>query len=400
MKEILVYLDSEINLSDEKSAIMSIRNIINYFDSLSIQYDLETLTNILTKSKKLTDLIKYISENNITIFDDCYPIDDFLLIYEINHNRKFALSWSENTKDEELNSTKLYLDQLPKRLTEEQEKILIKKIHTDESAKKLFIESNLKLVVFIARKYDNRFLSFLDLVQEGNLGLMRAVDMFDYKKDVKFSTYAVYWIRQYIRRAILSKTRALNLPYGLSEQIESVKRVMDEYEKTYGKNPSIEELSKMTKLSIDKLKMVLSYTNHALSLSDTVYDNNGNESSELIDTIVDDKTSDFTDDFIRKETNYDIRRELFASKKLDEKSKLIIALRYGLYDGVYRTLEEVGKIFGYTKANVSRIELKAFRILRNSTVLQELADKDNNYYQNPGKRAFSVSRSFKKRYDA
>ena len=124
MKEILVYLDSEINLSDEKSAIMSIRNIINYFDSLSIQYDLETLTNILTKSKKLTDLIKYISENNITIFDDCYPIDDFLLIYEINHNRKFALSWSENTKDEELNSTKLYLDQLPKRLTEEQEKIL------------------------------------------------------------------------------------------------------------------------------------------------------------------------------------------------------------------------------------------------------------------------------------
>ena len=142
MKEILVYLDSEINLSDEKSAIMSIRNIINYFDSLSIQYDLETLTNILTKSKKLTDLIKYISENNITIFDDCYPIDDFLLIYEINHNRKFALSWSENTKDEELNSTKLYLDQLPKRLTEEQEKILIKKIHTDESAKKLFIESN------------------------------------------------------------------------------------------------------------------------------------------------------------------------------------------------------------------------------------------------------------------
>ena len=384
MKEILVYLDSEINLSDEKSAIMSIRNIINYFDSLSIQYDLETLTNILTKSKKLTDLIKYISENNITIFDDCYPIDDFLLIYEINHNRKFALSWSENTKDEELNSTKLYLDQLPKRLTEEQEKTLIKKIHTDESAKKLFIESNLKLVVFIARKYDNRFLSFLDLVQEGNLGLMRAVDMFDYKKDVKFSTYAVYWIRQYIRRAILSKTRALNLPYGLSEQIESVKRVMDEYEKTYGKNPSIEELSKMTKLSIDKLKMVLSYTNHALSLSDTVYDNNGYESSE----------------FIRKETNYDIRRELFASKKLDEKSKLIIALRYGLYDGVYRTLEEVGKIFGYTKANVSRIELKAFRILRSSTVLQELADKDNNYYQNPGKRAFSVSRSFKKRYDA
>ena len=175
---------------------------------------------------------------------------------------------------------------------------------------------------------------------------------------------------------------------------------MDEYEKTYGKNPSIEELSKMTKLSIDKLKMVLSYTNHALSLSDTVYDNNGNESSELMDTIVDDKTSDFTDDFIRKETNYDIRRELFTSKKLDEKSKLIIALRYGLYDGVYRTLEEVGKIFGYTKANVSRIELKAFRILRSSTVLQELADKDNNYYQNPGKRAFSVSRSFKKRYDA
>ena len=342
--------------------------------------------------EELEDITKYLEQQGVTIeegMEDLLKDDD---LKDIVNNIKVD------------DPVKLYLKDIGgvSLLTSEQEIELAKRIlQGDEQAKKELSERNLKLVVAIAKKYVNRSsMQFLDLIQEGNLGLMRAVDMFDYKKDVKFSTYAVYWIRQYIRRAILSKTRALNLPYGLSEQIESVKRVMDEYEKTYGKNPSIEELSKMTKLSIDKLKMVLSYTNHALSLSDTVYDNNGNESSELMDTIVDDKTSDFTDDFIRKETNYDIRRELFASKKLDEKSKLIIALRYGLYDGVYRTLEEVGKIFGYTKANVSRIELKAFRILRSSTVLQELADKDNNYYQNPGKRAFSVSRSFKKRYDA
>ena len=399
MKEILVYLDSEINLSDEKSAIVSIRNIINYFDSLSIQYDLETLTNILTKSKKLTDLIKYILEDNITIFDDCYPIDDFLLIYEINHNRKFVLSWSENAKDEELDLTKLYLDQLPKRLTEEQEKLLSKKIHTDESAKKLFIESNLRLVVFIAKKYDNKFLSFLDLIQEGNMGLMHAVDLFDCEKNVKFSTYASYWIKQYITRAIITKTRTIGLPYVISTQVYNVRHVIEEHEKKYGSKPSLEELSHLTNIDIEKVKTILSFSEHILSLSDTINNMNSGESSELIDTIVDDKTSYFEDNFIRQETNYDIRRELFSSRKLDDKSKIVLALRYGLYDGTYRTLESVGKILGYTKANISRIEIKALRILRASNIMKELADKDICYDESPVKTNFSVTKNFKKRYD-
>lgn len=396
MKEVLDYLDKEIDLSNDKSIIISARKVINYFDNLSSSYDLETLSNILSKSKKLNELIKSIIDNNVTIFNYSYPIDDLILIYDIKYNRNLQLSKPESNKNEDLNLIKLYLEQIPKRLTEEQEKIIIRKIHTDESAKKLFIESNLRLVVFIAKRYDNRFLSFLDLIQEGNLGLMHAVELYDYKKNVKFSTYAVHWIKQYIRRAIISKTRTLNVSYCISEQIESVKRVIDEYEKTYGKEPSLEELSELTKLSIDKLKTVIANSNQVLSLSETISDGKGND-AELMDVIMDEKASSFTDEIIRKETSYDIRKAIFSSKKLNDKAKIVIALRYGLYDGKYRTLEDVGKILGYTKAHISKIEINAFRILRSLTEIQELADKENS--DQIKKRTFNATKKFKNRYD-
>lgn len=398
MKEIIDYFDKEIDLTNEKRIMTSTYNIINYFNNLDIDYDIETLSNILIKSNKLLSLIKYITKNNISLFDNEYPINDFILIYDVKYNTNNKYS-SEYDEKQDLSLVKLYLNSLPKRLNEEQEKLLLKKVHTDESARKLFIESNLRLVVFIAKKYDNRFLSFLDLIQEGNMGLMHAVDLFDCEKNVRFSTYAVYWIKQYITRAIITKSRTLSLPYGLSSQVQSVKCVIEEYEKNYGNTPSIEKLSELTNIDIDRLKTILEFSEHTLSLFDTVNNKNNEESSELVDTVLDEKTSYFTDDYIRKETNYDIRHELFSSKQLDEKSKLVLALRYGLYDGEYRTLESVGKILGYTKANISRIEIKALRILRASSIMKELAGKDENYNDVSVKTNFSVTKNFKKRYD-
>lgn len=396
MKEIVSYLENEIDLTNEKNLIISINKIISYFNDLDDNYDIETLTNILTKSNKLVSLMKYIVDNNIDMYDNTYPISDFILIYEIKY--KSINKDLECTSKEDLNLVRLYLEQLPKRLTDEQEKTLLKKIHSDESAKKLFIESNLRLVVFIAKKYDNRFLSFLDLIQEGNMGLMHAVDLFDCEKNVKFSTYAVYWIKQYITRALITKTRTLSLPYGITTQVNNVKLAINEYEKMHGNKPSLEDISHLTNMSKERVKYLLSLSEHTLSLYDTVINKNNEESSELVDTIIDDKTSYFTEDFIRKETNYDIRRELFSCRQLDDKSKLVLALRYGLYDGTYRTLESVGKILGYTKANVSRIEIKALRILRASNIMRELADKDS-FEDAPVKTNFSVTKNFKKRYD-
>ena len=400
MKEIVSYLENEIDLTNENSLMISLHKIVSYFDNLGVNYDIETLTNILNQSKKLISLIKYIVENNIDIFDNTYPINDFVLIYEIKYNNSNkSLINLEDTNREDINLVKLYLEQLPKRLTADQEKLLLKKIHTDESAKKLFIESNLRLVVFIAKKYDNKFLSLLDLIQEGNMGLMHAVDLFDCEKNVKFSTYASHWIKQYITRAIITKTRTVSLPYVISTQVYKVRHVIEEYEKKYGSRPTLEEISHLTNIDIEKVKNVLSFGEDTLSLSNTINNKNSQESSELMDTILDDKTSYFEDNFIRQETNYDIRRELFSSKKLDDKSKIVLALRYGLYDGTYRTLESVGKILGYTRANVSRIEIKALRILRASNVMKELADKDICYDESPVKTNFSVTKSFKKRYD-
>lgn len=396
MDEILEYLENEINLSNKKKTIISTNKIIDYFNDLNCVYDFDYLSNILIKSNKLKLLIEYIIINKIDIFNDMYPISDFIIIYEIkNENNGYIVK----NDSEELDIINLYLSELPKKLTDKQEKMLLKKIHTDESVKRLFIESNLKLVAFIAKKYNNKYVPFLDLVQEGNLGLIKAVELFDVDKNVKFSTYAVYWIKQYIKRAIYVKSKVVSLSYSLGEKIETVKHVINNYEMLYGVTPSLEELSKLTSLSIYKLKEILLNSENIVSLSTSLYDNNGQENNQLGDIIEDKNASSYIDDFIRNETNNEIRHELFSSNKLTDKMKLILALRFGLYDGSFRTQEEVGKIFGYTKANISRIEKKAFRILSKSKVLRELAGKED-YESNKLGTSFYVTKTFKKRYDA
>lgn len=378
MKEILLFLENNIHMDDNNSINKSIDDIIDYFNCLDKNYDFEFLMGILKKSNRLNELIRYISNNDITNFKSDYPIGDLLLTYSIINTRDSYLKPYQTDKDKGIITIGSYISNLPKNLTEEQERLLSMKIHTDESAKRLFIESNLRLVVFVANQYINQELPFADLIQEGNLGLLRAVEMFDYNKGVRFSTYAVRWIRQYIKRAILSKGRVVKLPFLLNEQTRKMNYLIDEYESRYGKYPSLEELSDMMNLPINKIKEFIEYSYDAVPLSAKVKGNKNDETTELMNVIEDENTSNYVKEFIQRETNYDIRRALFTSPRISDKAKMILALRYGFYNGECWTLERIGKIYGVTKQNIAQIESTALKRLRKTAIFQELADKTIN----------------------
>lgn len=378
MKEILLFLENNIHTDDNNSINKSIDDIIDYFNCLDENYDFEFLMGILKKSNRLNELIRYISNNDITNFKSDYPIGDLLLTYSIINTRDSYLKPYQTDKDKGIMTISSYIRNLPKNLTEEQERLLSMKIHTDESAKRLFIESNLRLVVFVANQYINQELPFADLIQEGNLGLLRAVEMFDYNKGVKFSTYAIRWIRQYIKRAILSKGRVVKLPFLLNEQTRKMNYLIDEYESRYGKYPSLEELSDMMNLPINKIKELIEYSYDAVPLSTEVKGNKNDETTELMNVIEDENTSNYVKEFIQRETNYDIRRALFTSPRISDKAKMILALRYGFFNGECWTLERIGKIYGVTKQNIAQIESTALKRLRKTAIFQELADKTIN----------------------
>lgn len=378
MKEILLFLENNIHTDDNNSINKSIDDIIDYFNCLDENYDFEFLMGILKKSNRLNELIRYISNNDITNFKSDYPIGDLLLTYSIINTRDSYLKPYQTDKDKGIMTISSYIRNLPKNLTEEQERLLSMKIHTDESAKRLFIESNLRLVVFVANQYINQELPFADLIQEGNLGLLRAVEMFDYNKGVRFSTYAIRWIRQYIKRAILSKGRVVKLPFLLNEQTRKMNYLIDEYESRYGKYPSLEELSDMMNLPINKIKEFIEYSYDAVPLSTEVKGNKNDETTELMNVIEDENTSNYVKEFIQRETNYDIRRALFTSPRISDKAKMILALRYGFYNGECWTLERIGKIYGVTKQNIAQIESTALKRLRKTAIFQELADKTIN----------------------
>lgn len=378
MKEILLFLENNIHMDDNNSINKSIDDIIDYFNCLDENYDFEFLMGILKKSNRLNELIRYISNNDITNFKSDYPIGDLLLAYSIINTRDSYLKPYQTDKDKEIITIGSYIRNLPKNLTEEQERLLSMKIHTDESAKRLFIESNLRLVVFVANQYINQELPFADLIQEGNLGLLRAVETFDYNKGVRFSTYAVRCIRQYIKRAILSKGRVVKLPFLLNEQTRKMNYLIDEYESRYGKYPSLEELSDVMNLPINKIKELIEYSYDAVPLSTEVKGNKNDEITELMNVIEDENTSNYVKEFIQRETNYDIRRALFTSPIISDKAKMILALRYGFYNGECWTLEKIGKIYGVTKQNIAQIESTALKRLRKTAIFQELADKTIN----------------------
>ena len=270
-------------------------------------------------------------------------------------------------------SVKMYLKEIGKYdlLKPEEEPILAKRIlEGDESAKQRLINCNLRLVVNIAKHYVGRGMQFLDLIQEGNLGLMKAVDKFDYTKGYKFSTYATWWIRQAITRAIADQARTIRIPVHMVETINKMTRIQRQLIQDLGREPTAEEISEAIggELSPKRIREIQRIALEPVSLETPI----GEEDDSHLGDFIEDKESESPVDYTTRQL---LKQELEAILgELGERESRVIRMRYGLDDDHPRTLEEVGKYFGVTRERIRQIEAKAIKKLRHPVRYKRLGD--------------------------
>ena len=343
---------------------------------------------------KLEQLIRGIEEKGIAIVDTAEEKKEIMAANvktdgtapEVEEEEVFVEAEIDETEVDQLLQTdlikmaealdvdepiKMYLreiGQIPLLNYEEEIELAQKVLEDDDDAKQKLIESNLRLVVSIAKKHTNRGLKMLDLIQEGNMGLMKAVEKFEYEKGFKFSTYATWWIRQAITRAIADQGRTIRIPVHMIETINKIKKESRIILQETGKEPTAEELSKKLELPVDKVKAILEMNQDPISLETPV---GSEEDSELGDFVEDDKFLNPYDATTRVLLKEQLDEVL---KTLNEREEMVLRYRYGLDDGSPKTLEEVGKIFNVTRERIRQIEVKALRKLRHPSRRKKLED--------------------------
>ena len=319
---------------------------------------------------KLDELYDTIENNNIEIIDDLG--DAALESLNVDTNAKSKSSKSKNKKNIPMGDpVKVYLKEIGKvpLLTAEEEIDLAIRIEEgDKRARKKLAESNLRLVVSIAKRYVGRGMSFLDLIQEGNLGLIKAVEKFDYTKGFKFSTYATWWIRQAITRAIADQARTIRIPVHMVETINKVKKTASKLLHENGREPTDEEIAEKLDMTVEKVRDIQRVSQEPVSLDTPIGEE---EDSHLGDFIPDDEAVTPAD----AASSLMLKEELIgALDTLNDREARVLSLRFGLDDGRPRTLEEVGKEFDVTRERIRQIEAKALRKLRHPSRSRKLKD--------------------------
>ena len=364
-KEVMDAID-HLDLSDQDS-----EELFQWFVQNGIDLKEENDEIDIDESKITEVEVDDVDEIDDSVFDD----DDEDLEHEksvASEIESLEQSFATSAQTKLNDPVKMYLKEIGRveLLDPSEEPEIAKRIQEgDEEAKKKLIAANLRLVVSIAKKYVGRGMLFLDLIQEGNMGLVKAVEKFDYTKGFKFSTYATWWIRQAITRAIADQARTIRIPVHMVETINKLTRIQRQLVQDLGRDPSAEEIAaKMENISPEKVREIQKIALEPVSLETPI----GEEDDSHLGDFIEDKDAMSPDEYANNQLLKDEINTVLQG--LTEREEKVLRLRFGLYDGRTRTLEEVGKEFNVTRERIRQIEAKALRKLKHPTRSKRLKD--------------------------